>query len=211
MSDMNPTLEDFEALLNDSLASQSIQEGTVVEGIVTAIEKDMAIIDAGLKVEGRVAIKEFGAAAKDGGLKVGDKVEVYLERVENAMGEAVLSRDKARREESWVKLEKKFEAEERVEGQIFNQVKGGFTVDLDGATAFLPRSQVDIRPIRDVTPLMNTPQPFQILKMDRRRGNIVVPKSSKTLKKVRSLRASSRTSPIMVRSLTLVALTVCCT
>jgi len=174
MSDMNPSLEEFEALLNDSLANQSIQEGTVIEGIVTAIEKDMAVIDAGLKVEGRVALKEFGASGKDGSLKVGDKVEVYLERVENALGEAVLSRDKARREESWIKLEKKFEAGEKVEGQIFNQVKGGFTVDLDGAVAFLPRSQVDIRPIRDVTPLMNTPQPFQILKMDRRRGNIVV-------------------------------------
>ena len=171
---MNPSLEEFEALLNDSLANQSIQEGTVIEGIVTAIEKDMAVIDAGLKVEGRVALKEFGASGKDGSLKVGDKVEVYLERVENALGEAVLSRDKARREESWIKLEKKFEAGEKVEGQIFNQVKGGFTVDLDGAVAFLPRSQVDIRPIRDVTPLMNTPQPFQILKMDRRRGNIVV-------------------------------------
>ena len=174
MSEMNPSMEDFAALLDESFAVQSIQEGTVVEGIVTAIEKDMAVIDAGLKVEGRVALKEFGASARDGSLKVGDKVEVYLERVENAMGEAVLSRDKARREESWVKLEKQFEAEEKVEGTIFNQVKGGFTVDLDGATAFLPRSQVDIRPIRDVTPLMNTPQPFQILKMDRRRGNIVV-------------------------------------
>ena len=174
MSDMNPSMEDFAALLDESLASNSIQEGTVVEGIVTAIEKDMAIIDAGLKVEGRVALKEFGMGARDGVLSVGDTVEVFLERVENAMGEAVLSRDKARREEAWVKLEKKFEAEEKVEGQIFNQVKGGFTVDLDGATAFLPRSQVDIRPIRDVTPLMNTLQPFQILKMDRRRGNIVV-------------------------------------
>jgi len=174
MSEMNPSMEDFAALLDESFAAQSIQEGTVVEGIVTAIEKDMAVIDAGLKVEGRVALKEFGMGARDGGLKVGDTVEVYLERIENALGEAVLSRDKARREESWIKLEKKFEAEEKVEGVIFNQVKGGFTVDLDGATAFLPRSQVDIRPVRDVTPLMNTPQPFQILKMDRRRGNIVV-------------------------------------
>ncbi|MDA8870735.1 S1 RNA-binding domain-containing protein, partial [Rhizobiaceae bacterium] len=171
MSDMNPSMEDFEALLDETMAKGSMQEGQVIEGIVTAIEKDMAVIDAGLKVEGRVAVKEFGNGSD---LKVGDKVEVYLERIENAMGEAVLSRDKARREESWIKLEKKFEANEKVEGQIFNQVKGGFTVDLDGATAFLPRSQVDIRPVRDVTPLMNTPQPFEILKMDRRRGNIVV-------------------------------------
>jgi small subunit ribosomal protein S1 len=139
-----------------------------------AIEKDMAIVDVGLKVEGRIALKEFGAKAKDGTLNVGDTVEVYVERVENALGEAVLSREKARREESWVRLEEKFKRSERVEGVIFNQVKGGFTVDLDGAVAFLPRSQVDIRPIRDVTPLMHNPQPFEILKMDKRRGNIVV-------------------------------------
>ena len=134
----------------------------------------MAIIDVGLKVEGRVPLKEFGVKGKDGQLKVGDTVEVYVERIENALGEAMLSRDKARREESWVRLEEKFNKGERVEGVIFNQVKGGFTVDLDGAVAFLPRSQVDIRPIRDVTPLMHNPQPFEILKMDRRRGNIVV-------------------------------------
>jgi small subunit ribosomal protein S1 len=134
----------------------------------------MAVVDVGLKVEGRIALKEFGVKGKDGSLKVGDEVEVYVERIENALGEAVLSREKARREESWVKLEVKFEAGERVEGVIFNQVKGGFTVDLDGAVAFLPRSQVDIRPIRDVTPLMHNPQPFEILKMDKRRGNIVV-------------------------------------
>jgi small subunit ribosomal protein S1 len=141
---------------------------------VVAIEKDMAVIDVGLKTEGRVALKEFTNHGRDPAPGVGDEVEVYLERIENALGEAVLSRDKARREESWVKLEQAFEKNEKVEGVIFNQVKGGFTVDLDGAVAFLPRSQVDIRPVRDVGPLMNVPQPFQILKMDRRRGNIVV-------------------------------------
>jgi small subunit ribosomal protein S1 len=171
---MNPTREDFAALLEESFLTHDVLEGSVVKGRITAIEKDQAIIDVGLKVEGRVPLKEFGVRTKDGSLKVGDEVEVFVERVENAMGEAMLSREKARREESWTKLEKKFEAGERVEGVIFNQVKGGFTVDLDGAVAFLPRSQVDIRPIRDVTPLMNNPQPFQILKMDRRRGNIVV-------------------------------------
>lgn len=174
MSELNPTREDFASLLEASLASQDAIEGGVVQGTITAIEKDMAIVDVGLKVEGRIALKEFGAKAKDGTLDVGDTVEVYVERIENALGEAVLSRDKARREEAWVKLEAKFNSGERVEGQIFNQVKGGFTVDLDGAVAFLPRSQVDIRPIRDVTPLMHTPQPFEILKMDKRRGNIVV-------------------------------------
>ena len=174
MSVANPTRDDFASLLEESFSDGHSGEGQVVKGIITAIEKDMAIIDVGLKVEGRVPLKEFGAKAKDGQLKVGDTVEVYVERIENALGEAMLSREKARREESWVRLEEKFNRGERVEGVIFNQVKGGFTVDLDGAVAFLPRSQVDIRPIRDVTPLMHNPQPFEILKMDRRRGNIVV-------------------------------------
>ncbi len=174
MSDFNPSRDDFAALLDESFSDANPMEGSVVKGTITAIEKDMAIVDVGLKVEGRVPLKEFGAKAKDGSLKPGDTVEVMVERIENALGEAVLSREKARREESWVQLEKKFEAGERVEGIIFNQVKGGFTVDLDGAVAFLPRSQVDIRPIRDVSPLMHNPQPFEILKMDKRRGNIVV-------------------------------------
>jgi len=166
--------EDFESLLMDSFLENEPMEGTVVKGTVVAIEKDLAIIDVGLKTEGRIALKEFGAAGRDGTIKVGSTVEVYVDRVENAVGEAVLSREKARREESWVKLEEMYNANQRVEGIIFNQVKGGFTVDLEGAVAFLPRSQVDIRPIRDIGPLMNVPQPFQILKMDKRRGNIVV-------------------------------------
>ncbi|KAF0229356.1 MAG: small subunit ribosomal protein [Beijerinckiaceae bacterium] len=170
----NPSREDFAALLEESFLSADTAEGSVITGTVVAIEKDVAVIDIGLKTEGRVALKEFAGPNRDQVLKVGDKVEVYLERVENALGEAVISRDKARREESWVRLEKAYEAKEKVSGTIFNQVKGGYTVDLDGAVAFLPRSQVDIRPIRDVGPLMNVLQPFEILKMDRRRGNIVV-------------------------------------
>src|SRR5215217_3227757 len=169
-----PSREDFAKLLDESFDHGNLQEGTVVKGIVVGIEKDMAVIDVGAKTEGRVAVREFTGPGRGSDLKVGDEVEVYLERIENALGDAVLSRDKARREESWGKLEKAFNNNEKVSGVIFNQVKGGFTVDLDGAVAFLPRSQVDIRPIRDVTPLMNVPQPFQILKMDRRRGNIVV-------------------------------------
>ncbi len=169
-----PSREDFSALLNETYGEDEAFEGSVVKGRVVAIEKDMAIIDCGLKTEGRVALKEFTNHGRDPAPVVGDEVEVYLERIENALGEAVISRDKARREESWVKLEQAFEKNEKVDGVIFNQVKGGFTVDLDGAVAFLPRSQVDIRPVRDVAPLMNVPQPFQILKMDRRRGNIVV-------------------------------------
>jgi len=169
-----PSREDFAKMLEDSFTGGSPQEGSVVKGMVVGIEKDLAVIDVGAKTEGRVALREFAAPGRPAEIKVGDTVEVYLERVENALGEAVLSRDKARREESWGKLEKAFNNNEKVQGVIFNQVKGGFTVDLDGAVAFLPRSQVDIRPIRDVSPLMNHPQPFQILKMDRRRGNIVV-------------------------------------
>ncbi|MBS7544629.1 30S ribosomal protein S1 [Ancylobacter oerskovii] len=166
--------DDFAAMLEESFSVAEPAEGSVVKGIVVAIEKDLAIIDIGLKTEGRVALREFAGPGRDQTIQVGDEVEVYLERVENALGEAVLSRDKARREESWVRLEKAFNDQVKVTGVIFNQVKGGFTVDLDGAVAFLPRSQVDIRPIRDVGPLMHNPQPFQILKMDRRRGNIVV-------------------------------------
>jgi small subunit ribosomal protein S1 len=173
-SSATPSREDFAAMLEESFTQGSLQEGTVVKGTVVGIEKDMAVIDVGAKTEGRVAVREFTGPGRNGELKVGDEVEVYLERIENALGDAVLSRDKARREESWGKLEKAFTANEKVTGVIFNQVKGGFTVDLDGAVAFLPRSQVDIRPIRDVTPLMNVNQPFLILKMDRRRGNIVV-------------------------------------
>ncbi|CAF25593.1 30S ribosomal protein S1 [Bartonella quintana] len=174
MSQYNPTTADFEVLLMESFQTNDLNEGSVVKGRIIAIEKDMAIIDAGLKVEGRIPLKEFGAKGKDGSLQIGDEVEVYIERIENAMGEAVLSREKARREESWIRLEEKFNAGARVDGVIFSQVKGGFTVDLDGAVAFLPRSQVDIRPIRDVSPLMHNSQSFEILKMDRRRGNIVV-------------------------------------
>jgi small subunit ribosomal protein S1 len=172
--DLTPTREDFAALLSETLSEEDAFEGSVVKGTVTAIEKDLAVIDVGLKMEGRVPLREFGLPGKPADLKVGDTVEVYLERMENALGEAVLSREKARREESWTRLEEKFNNKEQVEGVIFNKVKGGFTVDLDGAVAFLPGSQVDVRPVRDIGPLMHSPQPFKILKMDRRRGNIVV-------------------------------------
>jgi len=170
-----PTRDDFAALLNDSLGGEDGGfEGRVVKGTVTAIENDLAVIDVGLKSEGRVPLREFAMPGQKADIKVGDEVEVYVDRVENAHGEAMLSRDRARREAAWDKLEAEFTESARVEGVIFGRVKGGFTVDLDGAVAFLPGSQVDIRPVRDVTPLMDIPQPFQILKMDRRRGNIVV-------------------------------------
>jgi len=174
IASLNPTREDFEALLSESYLDNPATEGSVVKGRVVAVENDFVIIDVGLKMEGRVAVKEFSQPGKDVAVKAGDTVEVYLERIENALGEAVLSRDKARREEAWTRLEELSAKNERVDGVIFGRVKGGFTVDLGGAVAFLPGSQVDIRPIRDVGPLMHVSQPFQILKMDRRRGNIVV-------------------------------------
>jgi small subunit ribosomal protein S1 len=169
-----PTRDDFAAMLDESFSANGAIEGNVVKGIVVAVENDFVIVDVGLKTEGRIPLKEFAMPGVPNDLKVGDSVEVFLDRIENAHGEAVLSREKARREESWVKLEVAANANQRVTGVIFGRVKGGFTVDLDGATAFLPGSQVDVRPIRDVGPLMNQPQPFQILKMDRKRGNIVV-------------------------------------
>jgi small subunit ribosomal protein S1 len=168
-------MENFADLLMESMAGRDFAEGSVVKGRVAAIEKDFAIIDVGLKTEGRIQLREFGL--DDNGkttLKVGDTVEVFLERLENALGEAVISRDKARREEAWTRLEEVYARNEPVNGAIVGRVKGGFTVDLGGASAFLPGSQVDIRPVRDVGPLMGKEQPFAILKMDRPRGNIVV-------------------------------------
>ena len=171
---MTPTTDDFASMLEAALETNSMEEGSVVKGRVTAIEKDNVIIDVGLKTEGRVPLREFYIPGEGTNVKVGDDVDIYLERIENALGDAVLSRDKARREESWIKMAKVFEKEEPVTGAIVGRVKGGFTVDLGGINAFLPGSQVDIRPVRDIAPLMNQDQPFMILKMDRARGNIVV-------------------------------------
>ncbi|WP_194098002.1 30S ribosomal protein S1 [Marivivens aquimaris] len=170
----NASMEEFEALLNESFEIDTPSEGSVVKGKVIAVEAGQAIIDVGYKMEGRVDLKEFANPGEAPNINVGDEVEVFLRAAENARGEAVISREMARREEAWDRLEKAYAAEERVEGAIFGRVKGGFTVDLGGAVAFLPGSQVDVRPVRDAGPLMGLKQPFQILKMDRRRGNIVV-------------------------------------
>jgi small subunit ribosomal protein S1 len=167
-------MENFAALLDETLGSGDGLEGTVIKGRIVAIDNDHALIDVGLKSEGRVPLREFATPGQNLELKVGDTVEVFLERMEDKHGEAQLSREKARREEAWNVLETAFQENQRVTGVIFGRVKGGFTVDLSGAVAFLPGSQVDIRPVRDIGPLLGSPQPFQILKMDRRRGNIVV-------------------------------------
>jgi small subunit ribosomal protein S1 len=215
----------FKSLLDESFKNVKSFEGSVVEGTVVSVDDEFVTLDVGLKSEGRIALREFGAAGAKAEIKVGDKVEVYVERMENKDGEAVLSREKARREESWIVLEKQHKANERVTGTIFGRVKGGFTVDLNGAVAFLPGSQVDIRPVRDISPLFGTPQPFLILKMDRQRGNIVVSRRAvleesraearselvSNPRKARSCKASSRTSPITVRSSTWAAWMACCT
>jgi len=174
MTEAAPVVEDFEALFNEAFGEEASFEGQVVTGTIIRIENDFAMVDVGLKSEGRIPLKEFGYGEDAQKLTTGDNVDVFVERYENKDGTVVLSREKAKREEAWKKLEKQFEAQERVNGVIFGRVKGGFTVDLNGAVAFLPGSQVDIRPVRDVTPLMGNAQPFQILKMDRQRGNIVV-------------------------------------
>ena len=171
---LNPTTDDFAAMFEASVETNAMAEGSVVKGLVTGIEKDVVIIDVGLKTEGRIPLREFYTPGEDSSVNVGDEVDIYLERIENALGDAVLSRDKARREENWIKMAKFFDAQEPVKGVIVGRVKGGFTVDLGGINAFLPGSQVDIRPVRDAGPLMNEEQPFMILKMDRTRGNIVV-------------------------------------
>jgi len=169
-----PAIDDFAALLDETLGVGGSFEGSVITGIIVEIDGDYAVIDVGLKSEGRVPLKEFATAGRAAEIKAGDQVDVFVERYEDRNGEVMLSREKAKREEAWTLLEKSFEAQQRVNGVIFGRVKGGFTVDLSGAVAFLPGSQVDIRPVRDITPLLGTPQPFQILKMDRSRGNIVV-------------------------------------
>ena len=168
------SMEEFEALLNESFEMDTPEEGSVVKGKVIAIEAGQAIIDVGYKMEGRVELKEFANPGEAPEVSVGDEVEVYLRQVESSKGEAVISREMARREEAWDRLEKAYAGDARVDGAIFGRVKGGFTVDLGGAVAFLPGSQVDVRPVRDAGALMGLKQPFQILKMDRRRGNIVV-------------------------------------
>ncbi len=173
---LTPTRDDFAAMLDASFGKDGLSEGKVVGATITSLENDFAVLDVGLKTEGRVPLREFGFEAKD--LKVGQTVEVYLDRIENALGEAVISREKARREEAWTRLEEQFAKGEQVMGMVTGRVKGGFNVDLGGASAFLPGSQVDVRPIRDVGPMMNVDQPFVILKMDRQRGNIVVSRRS---------------------------------
>ncbi len=173
-STLTPSQDDFAALLDETMPSKTSLEGQVITGRITSLESGFAVIDIGLKTEGRIPVEEFDVIGQKANLSVGDEVEVYLERIENIMGEAMISREKARHEQSWVELEKMFADDKEVEGVIVNRVKGGFIVDIAGAVSFLPGSQVDVRPVRDMAPLMHTPMPFKILKIDKKRGNIVV-------------------------------------
>ena len=174
----NSATQEFAKLLEESLEVNQINEGKIVKGTVVSIESDLVIVDVGLKTEGRIALSEFSSQDGSFTLEIGDQVDVYLERIENALGDAVLSRDKAKKEENWVKLEQDQKDNAVVEGMINGKVRGGFTVDIDGTQAFLPGSQVDVRPIKDIRPFMNAPQTFHILKMDKKRGNIVVSRKS---------------------------------
>ena len=169
---------EFAKLLEESFEINQINEGKIVKGTVVSIESDLVIVDVGLKTEGRISLSEFSSHDGSNDLEIGDQVDVYLERIENALGDAVLSRDKAKREENWIKLEDDQKNNVIVEGIINGKVRGGFTVDINGTQAFLPGSQVDIRPIKDIRPFMNKPQSFHILKMDKKRGNIVVSRKS---------------------------------
>ena len=183
MSNLTETQQDnatkeFAKLLEESFEVSQINEGKIVKGTIVSIESDIVIIDVGLKTEGRISINEFVSHDGSHNLEIGSEVDVYLERIENALGDAVLSRDKAKREENWVKLEENQKNNEIVEGLINGKVRGGFTVDINGTQAFLPGSQVDLRPIKDIRPLMNRLQSFHILKMDKKRGNIVVSRKS---------------------------------
>ena len=167
-------MENFESLLDENLVNFKQKEGKIVEGTVVFVKNDSVVVDVGLKSEGRIPLREFFSPGEENEIKPGDKFDVLVEKLENKDGEALLSREKARREESWIKLEKSLAKKEQIQGIITGRVKGGFTVDIEGAVAFLPGSQVDLRPVTDISPLLNKPQPMIILKMDKVRGNIVV-------------------------------------
>jgi small subunit ribosomal protein S1 len=174
LNNQHGEIEDFAKMLEETPEGSADIIGKVIKGSVISMDKESALIDVGLKSEGRVSLKEFATPGRDLTLKIGDRVEVYVEKMEDRDGLIVLSHEKARREASWQELERAHKTNQTVNGIIFGRVKGGFTVDLNGAIAFLPASQLDVRPIKDITPFMGKEQPFQILKMDRSRGNIVV-------------------------------------
>ncbi|MEE8340380.1 MAG: 30S ribosomal protein S1 [Xanthomonadales bacterium] len=166
--------ESFAELFEESLAAHSLKPGTIVTGIIMEIRDDSVVVNAGLKSEGFVPICQFRNLQGELEVKVGDEVQVALETVEDGFGETRLSRDKAKRALVWDKLEGAFEGDETIEGKISGKVKGGFTVDIEDIRAFLPGSLVDVRPVRDPAYLEGKDLEFKIIKLDRKRNNIVV-------------------------------------
>ncbi len=173
----NPTTvnhsDEFESLLAQSIEKTNLKEGSVIKGIITEIDSDAVVVDVCGKTEGRIPKREFAFQRDGKEFAVGDECEVLLEKIENHNGECILSRSKAKSKEIWKEIEKSFENNEQVEGVILGKVKGGLSVDI-GISAFLPGSQVDTRPVRDVSHLLNTPMRFQVLKMDAKKSNVVV-------------------------------------
>jgi len=166
--------ESFAELFEESFASQQIKPGSIITGIVVAVNDDVVIVSAGLKSEAVIPIEQFKNDKTEGGISVGDEVEVALDAVEDGFGETKLSREKAIRARTWIDLEEAFEAGKVVEGIINGRVKGGFTVEIDNVRAFLPGSLVDVRPVRDPAYLEGKSLEFKVIKLDKRRNNVVV-------------------------------------
>jgi small subunit ribosomal protein S1 len=166
--------ESFAEMFEESLVNQNLTRGSVVTGTVVDIQSDSVIVNAGLKSEGIIPIEEFRNASGEIEIEIGDEVEVSLEAVEDGFGETKLSREKAKRDEVWRRLEKAFENEDIIKGVISGKVKGGFTVDIEEIRAFLPGSLVDVRPVRDPVFLEGKELEFKLIKLDQRRNNVVV-------------------------------------
>ena len=164
---------EFDSLLSKSIEKSNLKEGSIIKGTITEIEDEAVIVDIAAKVEGRISKREFSFQKDNKELEIGDVIDVYLDKIENHNGECVLSRSKAKSKEIWGEIEKSFEAGELIEGVITGKVKGGLSCEI-GVTAFLPGSQIDTRPVRDISHLLNVPQKLKILKMDLKRNNIVV-------------------------------------
>ncbi|WP_119711600.1 30S ribosomal protein S1 [Arsenophonus endosymbiont of Aleurodicus floccissimus] len=166
--------ESFAQLFEESLQSIETRPGAIVRGVVVAIDKDVVLVDAGLKSESAIPVEQFKNVQGELEIQVGDEIDVALDAVEDGFGETILSREKAKRHEAWLMLEKAYEDAETVMGIINGKVKGGFTVELKGIRAFLPGSLVDVRPVRDTTHLEGKELEFKVIKLDQKRNNVVV-------------------------------------
>jgi len=166
--------DEFEKLLSEDLGNRKFKEGEITTGTIEEIGKKFVFIDLGLKSSGVIPLEEFKLTKEIDKIEVGSKVDVLLEKIENRNGEIVISREKARRAKSWKKMEKAFEDKQEIQGIIISKCKGGFVVNVDSCLCFLPASQLDLRPLKNVDHLMKTPQTFECVKLDKKRGNIVL-------------------------------------